>query len=164
MPANDSAFRGAIIGSFRKHYETVVDAIGSFEAAGIRVVSPKKSRIIDPNTSFVRFETDPKQSEDAVIQLHALYHILTADFVFVIAPDGYVGRTTCYEIGRVHERQIPLYFSHTPSDIPIAVAQSAVIGVRKFSRFVRQNHRLPKISSTEVSSEIRRLEARLRPR
>jgi len=39
----------------------------------------------------------------------------------VVAPNGYVGKTTTYEIGRIIQAQRPLYFSESPDDLPIKI-------------------------------------------
>jgi hypothetical protein len=46
---------------------------------------------------------------------------------YVVAPEGYVGKTTCYEIGRVLQAGKPLYFSNAPQDLPILVPSRFVI-------------------------------------
>jgi hypothetical protein len=44
-----------------------------------------------------------------------------------VAPNGYVGRTTCYEIGRLVQAARPVYFSDPPDDLPLFVPQSHVL-------------------------------------
>jgi hypothetical protein len=111
----------AIIGSFRHHYDEVCRAAEVFASSGLRVASPTISRIVNPGADFVRFEVDPVGSTDAELQEQALARILAADVVYVVAPGGYVGRTTCYELGVVCAFSVPLYFSEIPTDLPIAV-------------------------------------------
>jgi len=108
-----------------------------FHTAGLRITSPKGSPIIEEGVPFVRFETDPRHWCDAMVQTVALHRILSADFVYVVSPQGYVGRTTCYEIGRIVQARRPLYFGSSPEDLPISVpadhictAASIVNGVR----------------------------------
>lgn len=48
----------------------------------------------------------------------------------MVAPGGYVGVTTCYELGRAHGRRIPTYFSDVPRDLPIEVPPGSVLSVR----------------------------------
>lgn len=116
----------AIIGSFRTHYKAVLESVSLFNKAGLIITTPAGDRVIEPGVQFVRFESnDPKRS-DVEIQTEAVYNILRADFVFVVAPEGYIGRTTCYEIGRVIQARKPIYFSEHPLDLPIQVPDSHI--------------------------------------
>lgn len=89
--------------------------------AGSRLLPPKGDPIIKDGIPFVRFTSDSQEYDDPAVQTLALHRILTADLVYVVAPDGYVGRTTCYEIGRVIQAGHPIYFSAQPSDLPLRV-------------------------------------------
>jgi hypothetical protein len=136
-------FSVSIIGSFRRHYEAVALTVKEFVSLGLVVRSPAISRIINPGARFVRFEIDSVQSPDQLIQAAALHKILGSDLVYVVAPGGYIGRTTCYELGRVHERRIPTYFSELPEDLPIEVSPGSVLGVRDLVREVTEEARQP---------------------
>lgn len=111
----------ALIGSFRQHYDAVMKVFTIFDSLGLQVNSPKGSPILKNGIPFVRFESDPQHWCDAKVQSVALHRILSADFVYVVSPCGYVGRTTCYEIGRIIQARRPLYFSSAPEDLPISV-------------------------------------------
>lgn len=124
----------AVIGSFRQYYAQAVRAVKEFESLGITVESPAVSRIINPGDSFARFETDPPQLPDQAIQAAALRKILNSDLAYVVAPGGYVGRTTCYELGRLHACDIPVYFSAVPHDLPIEVSIGSVLSVPDLAR------------------------------
>ena len=54
--------------------------------------------------------------------------------MFVVAPGGYVGRTTCYEIGRIIQENRPLYFSESPQDLPLYVPKSHVFALDSLIR------------------------------
>src|SRR5579859_6504731 len=111
----------AVIGSFRQHYDAVCQAIGQFLLAGWHITSPSGAEIMTPGIPFVRFTTDPDDWDDPTVQTIALHRILRADLVYVVAPEGYVGRTTCYEIGRAVQADRPIYFSSAPHDLPLRV-------------------------------------------
>jgi len=130
------SFSVSIIGSFRQNYDAVIQVAEEFESLGVTVSSPAVSRIINPGAGFVRFETDSPWLPDQLIQAAALRRILSSDLVYVVAPGGYVGITTCYELGRVQECRIPTYFSAAPRDLPIAVPPESVVGVRDLVRRV----------------------------
>jgi hypothetical protein len=114
--------RIAIIGSFRQHYDVVLTAIGMFREAGLEVTSPLGAEIIKPDIDFVRFTSDPEGDDDPTVQSVTLRRIFSADMTYVVAPEGYVGRTTCYEIGRLVQARTPVYFSERPNDLPLNVS------------------------------------------
>lgn len=114
----------AIIGSFKQYYEYVREVWRIFNAVGITVTTPKGSYILENGIPFVRFQSDNSEWSDETVQVVALHRILRADFVYVVAPNGYVGRTTCYEVGRIIQARRPIYFSQTPKDLPILIPSS----------------------------------------
>ncbi len=120
----------SLVGSFRKHYAEVVEAAQIFAAAGVIVKSPPISRIADPARDFVRFESDPPLSLDHHIQAATFEKIFASDFVYVVNPGGYIGRTTAYELGRIHERGMAVYFAEPPKDLPIEVPAGTVLSPR----------------------------------
>jgi hypothetical protein len=147
----------AIIGSFRKHYESVLEAISAFEAAGCDVSSPASSHLVDSTAEFVRFATDPPDCADVEIQFRALQRILRSDAVFVVCPGGYVGRTTCYEIGRVQDRGIPLFFSAAPLDLPIPVSVNVLADATTLAKALQMANGVPAIDESDLSVPVRSL-------
>ena len=89
----------AIIGSFQKYYNEILNVIQIFKKEGLYVLSPKESYINGKIDDFVIFESDRKDFSPAEIQMITLDKIIKADIVYVYNPNGYVGKTTCYEIG-----------------------------------------------------------------
>lgn len=141
----------AIIGSFRQFYEEILNAWEIFDQAGLRVTTPLGTAILEQGIEFVRFDSDPTDLDDPTIQTVALHRILRADVVFVVAPDGYVGRTTCYEIGRIVQANRPLYFSVQPADLPIAVPSSHVVAPTELIAILKREGVKP-LFSGETSS------------
>ncbi|WP_341874554.1 NUDIX hydrolase [Micromonospora terminaliae] len=121
----------SLVGSFRQHYAEVVAAAEIFTAAGVTVKSPPISRITNPGRNFVRFESDPPLSLDHHIQAATFEKIFSSDFVYVVNPGGYIGRTTAYELGRVHERGMAVYFAERPIDLPIQVPAGTILNPRE---------------------------------
>ena len=126
---NDHVSSVALIGSFRKHYAAVEQASSCFVAAGLEVLNPRGKEIVKTDIPFVRFDSDPSTWSDEMIQTVALHRILKADFVYVVAPAGYVGRTTCYEIGRIVQSEHPIYFGERPRDLPLAIPEAHICRV-----------------------------------
>jgi hypothetical protein len=117
----------AVIGSFKQHYAAVRTAIEAFRAAGWTVTSPAGADVMQEGIDFVRFTSDDPEMSDAAVQSLTLLNIFAADLVYVVAPDGYVGRTTCYEIGRLVQAGRPVFVSHHPVDLPVAIPERFVV-------------------------------------
>lgn len=125
-----SSAKGCIIGSFKKYYTTdIVGLIEKFNENGIDILSPQKSVIVDPNADFVILESDDQRMPEHEIQAKVFEQEKDSDFVYVWDPDGYVGRTTCYEIGRISERGTPIYYKEKPIDIPLKIPVDRIVDV-----------------------------------
>ncbi len=117
----------SVIGSFRKHYDEAKKAAFVFDRANLAVLSPPVSSIVNHGADFVRFETDLPAMSDRDIQDATFEKLFRSDAIYVVAPDGYIGNTTNYELGRLHGRGIPIYFSDVPRDFPVHVDDSQVV-------------------------------------
>jgi hypothetical protein len=133
----------AIIGSFRQRLNEVRRAWQLFNEVGLEVTSPQGTLVLEEGIPFVRFTSDPRDWSDPMIQTVALHRIFRADFVYVVAPDGYVGRTTCYEIGRIVQLQRPLYFSSVPIDLPIVISKDHVYSLEEIVALLRNGYFRP---------------------
>jgi len=126
----------AVIGSFRRYNRQVQDVCADLRAAGIVVTSPRGEEILKEGIEFVRFASDDADWSDPAIQTLALHRIFRADLVYVVSPDGYVGRTTCYEVGRVIQQRKPIYFSARPRDLPLHLPDSCVLDVNALIQYL----------------------------
>ena len=73
-------------------------------------------------------KSDPEDSSDAEVQTIALHRIPSADAGLCSSPGRRcVGKTTCYEIGRIIHSRRPLYFSEHPDDLPLHVPDLHVV-------------------------------------
>jgi len=136
----------AIIGSFQKYYDDILKLIALFKRNGFHVTSPYQSRITETRLGFVIFEADDESLTDDEIQTDTLRKILNADAVYVYNPKltpeangGYVGKTTCYEIGILMAKNKPLYYLEQPDDLPVPVAKSQIISPQKFIHRLMSN-------------------------
>jgi hypothetical protein len=126
----------AIIGSFRKFYDQVLAVSDIFNEMDIPVTSPAGSDIIEPDIPFVRFTSDDTNFSDTMVQTITLKRILKASAIYVVNPDGYVGRTTCYEIGRIIQSRKPIYFSEMPTDLPINIPKSHIVHPKELAKLI----------------------------
>lgn len=140
---------GCIIGSFRKYYNDITIAIQLLEENGHKILSPKISKVERNEEGFVILSSDKPQYSHVDIQTMVFHRAFRSDFVYVWNPDGYVGKTTCYEIGRLVERKIPLYYKEYPIDIPLYVPKGSVLSLDDFISFIKDNEKLPPYSEEE---------------
>lgn len=117
----------AIIGSFKQHNEEIQALCHSLRELGITVTNPQGGNIVNVGHEFVRYETDDPELTDDAVQSLALHRILRASFVYAVLPNGYIGRTTCYEVGRVVQARKPIYFSQRPNDLPLGVPDQYIL-------------------------------------
>ena len=133
------AYQVSVIGSFRKRYEEVVKTVTILREMGLSILSPIGSNICKSIEDFVIFETDNPEYSPEEIQMITLEKILNSDAVYVCDFNGYVGKTTCYEIGFCYSRNKPLYFLEKPKDLPILVDKSQIISPEDFGKIVLDN-------------------------
>ena len=145
----------AIIGSFKQNYPEVLEAWQTFTDNGLVVRSPKGSPIIEQGIDFVRFESDDPNLTDEQVEQVALHRILGADFVYAIVPEGYVGKLTSREIGRVTQANHPLYFSEKPQDIALEVPSDHIAKADELVERFREEMPRPLLDSlTGLSYEL----------
>lgn len=96
-----------IVGSYRKFYPDIRQVITLFENEGIIVLSPPKSRIVNPGSSFAVFETDTSCDVHSIESGH-LSALARADFVYFYNPQGYTGNNAAFELGCAWVYGIPI--------------------------------------------------------
>lgn len=135
------AYSIAIIGSFRReeNYSLVQDLVKYFKINGLAVLSPSGKAITNSIEKFVIFETDDKDMNPEEIQMITLEKIMKADVVYVCNKNGYIGKTTCYEIGFCYSRGKPIYFMEKPEDLPLQVSGDNVVDKEKMLTIALQN-------------------------
>ncbi len=101
-----------ISGSFKKFYKEIVEAIDAFEAEGVTVLSPKKSRIVNPGEEFTFLESDGKATIFEIEEKH-LNAIRNSDFLYVVNPRSYVGERVAQEIFYARALKKPIYSQET---------------------------------------------------
>lgn len=104
-----------ISGSFRKFYNDIAKLAGEFESRGMKVLSPKISRVKNPGEDFIILESDETSDIKELEQQH-LNAIQEANFLYVYNPDGYLGQSTTLEIGYALGLGKPVYAFEKPSD------------------------------------------------
>ena len=89
-------------------------------------MSPQKSFIVDDIDGFVILDTDEKNQKPFIIQEHVFENIKKSQIVYVWNPDGYLGNSTCYEIGKITEMKKTIIFKELPKDLPIRIENKMI--------------------------------------
>ena len=113
---NSSEYKSvAILGSFGKHYELIVEIANKFKKSGFNVLVPRLDGIQDSNQGFLLLvgdeSNDPKKLENSYIG-----NCLKADFVYVCDKDGYIGTTVAFELGVLSCYNQEIFFMEKPKD------------------------------------------------
>jgi nucleoside 2-deoxyribosyltransferase len=104
----------------------ILYACGSFKF--IREMNELEGKLEEEN---IEFRMSKKMSSRGI---HGcLEKIDEADVVYVINPDGYVGRSVCVDIGYAYAKDKPIYCMYAIDDPPI---MSMVKGVLSFEELI----------------------------
>lgn len=130
-----------ISGSFRKFYNEICRTYDIFEQNGITVLSPKKSRIINPDDEFIFLETDSgkfvRETEDKHLE-----SIGKSNFVYIVNPNGYIGDSVKFEMGYAHAHRKPIYSSDAIDDL---VLKEYVAGIFSPEEWVNSFEKIKKM-------------------
>lgn len=111
-------YQVVISGLFRKAFPEIQQVVAEFEKEGFEILSPKKSRVINPGEEFAVLEsdetTDPKALEDGRLEA-----IAKADVLYVVAPKGYLGDSAKMELGFAYALRKHIYCSEKVDDITL---------------------------------------------
>jgi len=114
--ANSSpVLRVALCGSFRRDPEGLSRSYRELVRNQCQVLSPRSLSFEDNSTLFVKHAVE--EGDDAgVIERHHLQAIALSDFVWVHAPDGYIGTSAAMEVGYAFGKGTPIFSDHIPND------------------------------------------------
>ena len=110
--------RVTVSGSFRRHMGTIYEVVRDFVELGAEVLSPADPRIVDTIDEFVFVASDRVRSIKMVQDRH-LECIRASDFLWIVAPDGYVGQSASMEIGYAVANQVPVFCQNRLTDVTL---------------------------------------------
>lgn len=97
-----------ICGTFNLALSTVADEVEYFRGAGLLVLSP-----IDPTPAEVvagfRYIASDRHRDPMLVESRHLQAVATSEFVWLVAPDGYVGVSAATEVAYAAGRGVPVY-------------------------------------------------------
>lgn len=105
----------------------VQEAVASLVDAGAFVLSPADPRVVDQFGDFVFVASDRVRHIRSVQGRH-LAAIAASDFVWLVAPDGYVGQSAAMEIGYASALDIPVLSNEVPTDLTLRQWVTVVAG------------------------------------
>lgn len=107
--------RVTVSGSFRRHMTAIRTAVEELTELGVDVLSPADPRIVDQIGEFVFVASDRVRSVKMVQDRH-LECIRASDFLWLVAPDGYVGQSASMELGFAVANNVPIFSQVLPTD------------------------------------------------
>lgn len=107
--------KATLSGSFHRDPEGLARDYRELTRSQCQVLSPRTLAFKDTLQPFVRHSVEEPDSV-ATIQKHHLQAIALSDFLWVHAPNGYIGISTAMEIGYAYGRGIPVFVATDVED------------------------------------------------
>jgi hypothetical protein len=107
-----------VSGSFHDGMPEVQRAVAELSDLGVSVLSPSDPRVVDRFGDFLFVASDRLRSIRLVQQRH-LAAIAASNFLWLVAPAGYVGTSAAMEIGYAVALTIPVYTDTAPNDLTL---------------------------------------------
>lgn len=97
-----------VCGTYRRDINGLKNLILELETCGVRVLSPLSVDFTATDSSFKRAQSDENLSIALLEEFH-LRAVRESDFVWLHAPEGYVGLSGSFEIGYARAMHIPIF-------------------------------------------------------
>src|SRR6266851_8728516 len=118
MTSRAYSHRATVSGSFRRAMRQVQEAVYALTDMGVVVLSPADPRVVDQLDAFLFVASDRLRSVRLVQQRH-LFAISESDFLWLVAPDGYVGTSATMEVGYAVACGVPVLSTSVPMDVTL---------------------------------------------
>lgn len=115
---NFSILRATLSGSFHRDSDGLEREYRELARNQCQILSPRRLDFMDSSALFVKHVAEREESV-GTIERHHLQAISQSDFLWLHAPDGYVGLSAAMEIGYAHGQQIPIFSSADIQDVMI---------------------------------------------
>ena len=104
-----------ICGSFKRAPHELSDLFLELEATGCRVLSPLSLQFSNNDEGFPKLQSESELTVVEIEKFH-LRAIAESDFIWLHAPNGYIGVSGAFELGYAYARHIPTFSSNPPTD------------------------------------------------
>lgn len=111
--------RASLSGSFHRDAVGLQRAYDELARNQCQILSPHRLNFEDNTTLFVRDVAERHQSADS-LEAHHLLAISQSNFLWVHAPDGYIGLSAAMEVGYARALGIPVFASSQVEDQVLA--------------------------------------------
>ena len=118
MRTAERNLKAAVSGSFHRHMVAIGAAVEELSSHSIRVLSPADPRVVAAHGEFLFVASDRVRSLRLVQDRH-LESIRTADFLWLVCPDGYVGQSASMEVGFAAAAGVPVFSTRAPGDLTL---------------------------------------------
>lgn len=108
--------RCTLSGSFHRDREGLRNIYNELVTCGCQVISPHRLDFDSVTTLFVRDQAEHELSE-VELEKHHLLGIKQSHFLWVHAPNGYIGTSTAFEIGYAVANHLPVFSSTQIDDV-----------------------------------------------
>jgi len=107
-----------VSGSFHRHLHAITRAVYELTDLGVRVVSPADPRIVE-TVGVLNFVASDEFRTIRLVQDRHLESIRSSNFIWLVAPDGYVGQSASMEIGFAAANGIPIFSADAVFDLTL---------------------------------------------
>jgi NTP pyrophosphatase (non-canonical NTP hydrolase) len=111
--------RAVLSGTFRKDLAGLRHAFEELRDLGCEILSPHRIEVTREENGFI-YMAGEETSTPQMIEGRHLQAIEQADFVWLHAPEGYVGLSASLEIGFANAMAIPVFARERPTDPVVA--------------------------------------------
>jgi hypothetical protein len=116
--SEDAMIRATVSGSFRRHMNAISTAVQELADLRVKVLSPADPRVVDSFADFLFVASDRVRSVRLVQDRH-IESIRASDFLWLVAPDGYVGQSASMEIGFAVAAGVQIFGRDLPRDLTL---------------------------------------------
>jgi ADP-ribose pyrophosphatase YjhB (NUDIX family) len=140
-----SEFRCVIHGSFSKHFNEIRRTAEIFSQAGIEVLAPKQSELVESSDGFPLFQDEIGQDSRLIelLYLHKLKQLGINGFSYFVNPGGYIGKSASYELGIAQTTNTRCFFSHKLADHPAYIHARSIWSVENLAQYIQDYNSLP---------------------
>jgi nucleoside 2-deoxyribosyltransferase len=72
--------------------------------------------------------------------LGCLEKIDNADVVYIVNPNGYIGKSVCIDVGYAYARKKPIYIMHHIEDPPIMNIVNGILSIEEFMVLIKRSN------------------------
>jgi hypothetical protein len=119
MHPRSSVVRAVLSGTYKRDLKNLHNAYDELIATGCQVLSPHSLTFVSEEHGFRKTVHEARRSYEE-LERHHLFAVAEADFVWLHAPNGYIGTSAAMEIGFATASDTPVFSRDEIEDPAIA--------------------------------------------